>query len=336
MSERKVSANGISNKMSNTSEHKPTDIIPRERQGSVSTISTTFDVSKPTFNWSQLKKKSFERIRLVKGKFLVIVTSAGHGLGRSVAGLAFQDQGIFAQAFSGSKVIMVDKDMDALNETSGKKMRQFLKHRKIDVVLECIDLMNLNETKKFLDDLVAKNDQDYEHIVLVNNTSTLGDISKTLMENENLNELEDYWRLNITSRMYLTTQVCKIFPFSKKTIVHTARMESATPSQYLGLSNIATSAFDMFGQTFAKENPTVRVLHFTPNLLDTNRCRKIAEECPNKDLCQSIKESIENNTLEKPLDAAKKMSRILDEYEFTPGEVLRINLKNNNIEINDN
>ncbi|XP_065667375.1 sepiapterin reductase-like [Hydra vulgaris] len=330
MSESKVSGN-------EPNEKKPTDVKIMDRRGSINSSNTIGDgISKPSFNWSQLRKKSFSKIRLIKGKFLVIVTGAGHGLGRSIAGLAFQDQGIFAQAFSGSKVIMVDKDMDALNETSGKKMRQFLKHRKIDVVLECIDLMNLTDTKNFLNDLVAKNDQDYEHIVFVNNTSTLGNISQTLMENENLEELEDYWRLNITSRIYLTTQICKLFPFSKKTVVHTARTESTTASEYMGLSNIATSAFDMFGQTFAKENPTIRVLYFTPNLLDTKRCRKIVEECPNKDLCESIQQSIDQGTLETPLDAAKKMSRILEEYEFTQGEVLRINLKNNNIEIKNN
>lgn len=274
-------------------------------------------------HWDKVRKNG-GKVRLVKGKFLCFVTGAGNGLGRAVAGMAFQDQGILPDAMSGSRVILVDKDEEALKETSGKKMRQFLKHRKIEVELEVVDLEDLEAAQKLIDKIDAKQAKDFEHVIFVNNASSLSDPSKTLGDLEELGEISKYWNVNITSRLFMTTQLCRIFSSSKRTIIHTVRYESNNPTPYLGPSCIAASAVETFAKTFAKENPTVRMLHFCAGALDTKRTHRLIESCGNKDLQEDLKRIHESNKLTNPLEAAKRMIKYIEGNEFKEGEVLYV------------
>eukprot|EP00111_Clytia_hemisphaerica_P018814 TCONS_00055625-protein len=277
-------------------------------------------------HWDKVRGNG-NKVRLVKGKFLCFVTGAGNGLGRAIAGMAFQDQGILPDAMSGSRVILVDKDEEALKETSGKKMRQFLKHRKIEVELEVVDLGDLAASKKLIERLDTKQAKDFEHVIFVNNASSLADPSKTLIEFDDPSDMAQYWNINITSRMFMTTQFCRVFQHSKRTIVHTVRYESAKPNPYLGPSCMASSAIDTFAQTFAKENPAIRVLNFTAGALDTKRTHRLIESCGNKDLQEDLKKIMEENKLTIPLEAAKRMIRFIEGDEFTKGQMLSIHDK---------
>ena len=277
-------------------------------------------------HWDKVRNGA-AKVRLVKGKFLCFVTGAGNGLGRAIAGMAFQDQGILPDAMSGSRVILVDKDEDALKETSGKKMRQFLKHRKIEVELEVVDLCDLGEMQKLCDRLDKKQSKDYEHVIFVNNASSLGDPAKSLIDLEDPEEMARYWNVNITSRIFMTTQFCRIFQHSKRTVVHTVRYESATPNPYLGPSCMAASAIETFAQTFAKENPAVRVLHFTAGALDTKRTHRLMESCKNEHLKEDLTKIKDENKLTNPLEAAKRMIRFIEGDDFTKGEFLSVHDK---------
>jgi len=277
-------------------------------------------------HWDKLKNGG-AKVRLVKGKFLCFVTGAGNGLGRAIAGMAFQDQGILPDAMSGSRVILVDKDEEALKETSGKKMRQFLKHRKIEVELEVVDLGDLSETRKLCDRLEAKQAKDFEHVIFVNNASSLADPAKTLINFDDAEEMARYWNVNITSRMFMSTQFCRIFQHSKRTVVHTVRYESATSNPYLGPSCMAASAIETFAQIFAKENPAIRVLHFTAGALDTKRTHRLIENCGNENLKEDLSKIKDENKLTIPLEAAKRMIRFIEGDEFTKGEFLSVHDK---------
>lgn len=275
--------------------------------------------------WKKLKShKPSERVRLIKGKYLCLVTGAGNGLGRAVAGLAFQDQGIFPFAMADSKVILVDSDEEGLKETSGKKMRQFLKHRKIDVELMIVDLSDLNETKAMLDKIVSTHAKDYEHVIFINNATTIGNVANQLTDMDDIGNIQKFWDLNITSRMYLTSRFCKEFYRSKRTVVHTFRFDIARSTPFLGMSYMSQNAIDAFGETFAKENPAIHVLHFTPYRIDTEKTKRVAEDCGNEDLREKISSYYELNQLQQPLESAKRMTKVLEENDFKEGEVMRI------------
>lgn len=275
-----------------------------------------------SMNWDKLRKKSGEKIRLIKGKYLCIVTGAGNGLGRAVANLVYQDGGIFPTAMAGSKLVLLDKDMESLRETSGKKMKQFLKHRKIEVDIICADLGDLNETKNTIKDILDKNDKDFEHVTLISHANTLGNASICLTEQSDYAALQEYFDLNIISKVFLVSAVCNGFPRSKKTIVFTANKYAVQGLPYLGISAMAESATKTYAQVFAKENPSTRVLYFTAREMESNKAQLLLNSCGNKDLKEDTKTELELQKLQPPLDVAKKLMKILEEYRFKSGEIL--------------
>ncbi|XP_066926547.1 sepiapterin reductase-like [Clytia hemisphaerica] len=261
---------------------------------------------------------------LTKGKFLCLITGAGNGLGRAIAGMAFQDQGILPNALSGSKVILIDKDEDALKETSGKKMRQFLKHRKIEVELEVFDLSDVYDMKSLAEKIEDHQERDYEQVIFVNNASDVGDTSKTLDDYQDPDVLSKYWNLNITSRTYLSCQFARIFKASKRTFLHTIRMDSTSPETHFGPSCMATSAVKAFTETLAMENPKLRVLEYHVGLMETNRTLKIVDQCGNEKVQKSAQKAQEENKLEQPLEVAKRIIKYIEGNDYTEGKVLKI------------
>jgi len=276
-----------------------------------------------TFNEGSMNNKKIkQRPRLVKGKFLCVITGAGNGLGRAIANLVFQEGGIHPLAMGGSRLILIDKDMDSLRETSGKKMKQFLKHRKIEVELFCVDLSDLSKAREFIEETIIKFDKDFEEVILINNITTLGDTTKTLSLNTNFEEIKEYFDLNIISKTYMTAEVCNEFALSKKTVINTMNYDASRPNAYLGLPYMASSAIKAFSEVFAKENLKTKVLVFTPGRVDSGSSREILEKCSNKELIDEIGHQVEMNQLKQPLEIAKKLAKILDENKFKSGVAL--------------
>lgn len=268
-----------------------------------------------------------EKVRPVKGKYLCIVTGAGHGIGRAIASLAFQDQGILPDAWAGSKLCLIDIDEEALNETAGKKMRQFLAHRKIEVDLIIFDFSDIHSISEMMDKLDTKYEKDFERVILVNSAGSIGDCEKLLTSSDDPPAIQKFWDLNITSKICMTNQICKIFKQQKKTVVDITFQDLNEPTSTLGLPCMASSAISTFDEVFAKENPNVCVLHYVTDRLDNNTITKIIEKTSNEKLSTELTNLKENNKLTPTGDAAKRMIKAFDNVGFTKGEVTHIDAK---------
>lgn len=268
-----------------------------------------------------------EKVRPVKGKYLCIVTGAGHGIGRAIASLAFQDQGILPDAWKHSKLCLIDIDEEAINETAGKKMRQFLAHREIDVDLITFDLSNIHEIGEMMERITTKYDKDFERVILVNAAHSIGQVTNLLALSENPIGIQKFWDLNITSKICMTNQVCKYFTVQKKTVVDITSQDLNVPTKTLGLACMASSAMSTFDEIFAKENPNVSVLHYVTDRLDTNTISRIIEETNNSVLATELKELKDTNKLTLTGDAAKRMIKCFDTVSFTKGEVTHVDAK---------
>lgn len=268
--------------------------------------------------------KTTQKARLVKGKYLCIITGAGHGIGRAIAGLAFQDQGILPDAWAGSKLCLIDIDEEALNETAGKKMRQFLAHRKITVDLFTIDLSHLDEIESFMRNLDVKYEKDFERVILINSAGSLGKLESLQQIAEDPSAIQKYFDLNITSKICMTNKVCKIFVSQAKSTVNVSSLDLNKPTSALGLPCMAASAIATFDAIFAKENPHVRVLHYVTERLDKRSTKRIGEGCNNTTLSRDIQELSIEGKLMSPVDAAKRLIKVLETTTFTNGEVIDV------------
>ena len=268
-----------------------------------------------------------EKVRPIKGKYLCIVTGAGHGIGRAIASLAFQDQGILPDAWAGSKLCLMDIDEEALNETAGKKMRQFLAHRKIEVDLIIFDFSDIHEISEMMNKIDTKYEKDFERVILVNAVSSIGSVEKLLTATVDPPAIQRFWDLNVTSKICMANQICKIFYQQKKTVVDITMQDLNIPTATLGLPCMASTAISTFDQVFAKENPNVCVLHYVTDRLESNTISKIIEETSNAKLETELRALRDRNQLTPTSDAAKRMIKAFDNISFTKGEVVHIDAK---------
>jgi len=276
-----------------------------------------------------LKKASDrkEKVRPVKGKYLCIITGAGHGIGRAIASLAFQDQGILPDAWKHSKLCLIDIDEEALNDTAGKKMRQFLAHREIDVDLITFDFSDIHGIQEMMEQITTKYDKDFERVILVNAAHSIGTVSNLLTLSENPVDIQRFWDLNITSKIVMTNQICLNFTVQKKMVVDITSQDLSVPTKTLGLACMASSAMSMFDEVFAQENPNVAVLHYVTDRLDTNIVTRIIEETNNTALANELEALKVGHKLTPTLDAAKRMIKNFDTGNFVKGKVTHVDAK---------
>ena len=56
--------------------------------------------------------------------------------------------------------------------------------------------------------------------------------------------------------------------------------------------------------------------------MESNKAQLLLNSCGNKDLKEDTKTELELQKLQPPLDVAKKLMKILEEYRFKSGEIL--------------
>lgn len=98
-------------------------------------------------------------------------------------------------------------------------------------------------------------------------SATLGDVSKGLVDLADPAEVNNYWALNLTSMLCLTSSILKAFPDSPgliRTVVNISSVCALQPFKGWGLYCAGKAARDMMFQVLATEEPSVRVLSYAP------------------------------------------------------------------------
>lgn len=98
-------------------------------------------------------------------------------------------------------------------------------------------------------------------------SGTLGDVSKGFVDLADPAEVNNYWALNLTSMLCLTSSILKAFPDSpglSRTVVNISSLCALQPFKGWGLYCSGKAARDMMFQVLAAEEPGVRVLSYAP------------------------------------------------------------------------
>lgn len=92
-------------------------------------------------------------------------------------------------------------------------------------------------------------------------------MSKGLVDLGDPVEVNNYWALNLTSMLCLTSSILKAFPDSPgliRTVVNISSLCALQPFKGWGLYCAGKAARDMMFQVLATEEPSVRVLSYAP------------------------------------------------------------------------
>ncbi|KAL9962637.1 hypothetical protein ACROYT_G031757 [Oculina patagonica] len=243
------------------------------------------------------------------------ISGASRGFGRSVAvALAreFSDSGIEGH------FILVSRSGDELEETRNRII-QICSTAEVHIVIANLgEISILDETLKLAFSKVEPSK--VTHALIVNNAGSLGDLSKCMKDvSQDTSSLQDYFNLNLTSPMFLTSKFLQRFKDASCTVVNVSSLLAVKAFAFFSLYCTGKAARDMMCQVLAKEEPNVRVLNYAPGPLLTDMYEEILTTCGNQEIVEMFKTSKEQNTALSPDESARKLITILKENTFTSG-----------------
>uniref|UniRef100_A0A6I8NTR7 Sepiapterin reductase n=1 Tax=Ornithorhynchus anatinus TaxID=9258 RepID=A0A6I8NTR7_ORNAN len=159
-------------------------------------------------------------------------------------------------------------------------------------------------------------------LLLINNAGSLGDVSKGFVDLEDPAEVNDYWALNLTSTLCLTSGILRAFPPSPgltRTVVNISSLCALKPYKSWGLYCAGKAARDMMFRVLAAEEPDLRVLSYAPGPLDTDMQEEARTLTKDPDLRQTLLQLKQSGGLVSCEDSARKLLELLFEDTFESG-----------------
>ncbi|XP_013883055.1 sepiapterin reductase a [Austrofundulus limnaeus] len=250
------------------------------------------------------------------GRALVIITGASRGFGRAVA------QDVSRAVRPGSALVLAarsGKELRALREelTESEAGRAGLK---VEVVTA-----DVGRTED-LEDLLRRSEQvfteDMDHLVLVNNAASLGDVSRYTRDFTDPGEVDSYLSLNVSSALCLTARVLRAFPQRaglRRTVVNVSSLCALQPFPSWVLYCTGKAARDMAFRVLAEEEPDLRVLSYAPGPLDTSMQVEARSNTADPKLKKTISDLSAQNQLLSCEESCSKLMKVLLEDRFTSG-----------------
>ncbi|XP_015244751.1 PREDICTED: sepiapterin reductase [Cyprinodon variegatus] len=251
------------------------------------------------------------------GRVLCIITGASRGFGRAVA----RDLARLVQP--GSALVLVARsgpDLRALQAelTESEAGRAGLK---VEVVVA--DVGKVEGLEDILRTSKEAFYEDMDHILLINNAASLGDVSKYVRDFSDMSEVDSYLSLNVSSAMCLTARMLQAFPQHpglRRSVVNVTSLCALQPFRSWALYCTGKAAREMMFKVLAEEEPDLRVLSYSPGPLDTD----MQVEARSKTADQTIKKKFsgmfaQGQLLTCEASSAKLMKVLLDD-KFTSGD----------------
>ncbi|XP_072177508.1 sepiapterin reductase-like [Diadema setosum] len=255
--------------------------------------------------------------RILNSKTFCIISGASRGIGRAIA-LA-----ISKQVEENSVVVITGRSAGDLNET------QRLMHAAtpgVQVIPVTADLSDQSALSNALQELTKDvNPENYQHALLVNNAASLGDTtrySRDLSSSDDVESLQNYCMLNLTSAFLLTSHFLSKFPAReglRRTVINISSLAAIQPMSSCGLYCMGKAARDMWFKTLASEEPDARILNYAPGPVETDMFQRMSTKSADDGLRKSLVGLVTSQKVLKPDQTAAKLVRLLEEDTFESG-----------------
>ncbi|XP_003965138.1 sepiapterin reductase-like [Takifugu rubripes] len=208
-----------------------------------------------------------EPIRADLGRVLCVITGASKGFGRAVA------RQLSRLVQPRSALVLVARSADKL-----RALQAELAASEVGIaglLVECVvaDLGELEAPGSVVRACQQVFTDDMDHILLINNAASLGDVSRYARSFTNRDDVDSYLSFNVSSCLCLTAGILQAFPQRpgvKRTVVNISSLCAQQPFSSWVLYCTSKAARDMMFRVLAAEEPELRVLSYAPGPLDTD------------------------------------------------------------------
>ena len=217
-------------------------------------------------------------------------------------------------------MVLIARSIEGLQETKALVLANALGAR---VHLVQADIGEVDQLhSKFSEAVKFVEGRTYQQAVLVHNAATVGDIAKPIKDHANPQTVHDYMAANFTSVFVLTSLFLSCFKEGHRIIVNATSLLAKNYNFGCGFYSPGKAARNALMGVLAVENPDVRVLSYSPGVVDTDMLRYLGEKSYSETVREGVKGLYENKVLLTPQQAASKLVTLLREDKFENGSMV--------------
>ncbi|XP_060086179.1 sepiapterin reductase-like [Ylistrum balloti] len=254
---------------------------------------------------------------LLEKKSFVVVTGASRGLGKSIASK------LVAALPRSSFFLFLSRNNAAQEIIAAELMKSFpgvqIGCRKYDQGL----LEQMVFDRLFVDVLndYALKVSDFEQSIVVHNCATVGDVSKCAWEMTDVKSLQKFFDINVTGMILLNSAFFETFRETKsRLIVNITSDNSKVPYPTMSTYCASKAARDMFFRVLVSEDPSVRVLSYSPGPCDTDMLANVRDKSSNHELAGDLKNFYNEGKVLSCDTSAEKLVAFLKKNTFKNAE----------------
>lgn len=249
----------------------------------------------------------------LSGATYCILTGASQGIGRAIAVEIAKHLG------PKSLMLLLARNKDKLATTA-----ELCKSDNIKIVYESMDLAIASAQE--MSDVICRSLKghkvtDFANCVIFHNVGSLGNLSVQTDRMENLEEMRQYYDLNVFNVIKLNTQFLKVFEEveDRVIIVNVTSLCAIKPMSGMASYCSGKAAREMYFKVLAEEKKHIRVLNYSPGPVETSMIDYVLAETVNNNLRDVFLSFKSQGALLKPEITAKKCLKVLREGKFSPG-----------------
>ncbi|XP_068190906.1 sepiapterin reductase-like [Antennarius striatus] len=204
------------------------------------------------------------------GRALCVITGASRGFGRA---LAVEVSGLLKP---GSALVVAARSAEDLRTLQADLAESEAGRAGLMVQRVAADLGEQQGVDSVVRACKEAFSEDIDHVILVNNAGSLGDVSRYIPSFTDMAEVNSYMSLNVISPLCLTASILQAFPQRpglRRTVVNISSLCAVQPFPSWVLYCTGKAGRDMTFRVLAEEDPDLRVLNYAPGPLDTAMMR---------------------------------------------------------------
>ncbi|XP_062334432.1 sepiapterin reductase-like [Osmerus eperlanus] len=250
------------------------------------------------------------------GRALCIITGASKGFGRTIA------KEIPRFLKQRSVLVLAARSADHLRDVQAELAAS--EANKFGLVTRCVvaDLAMKEGVESVISAAKKVSSEDMDHLILVNNAASLGNVSRYAQTFTNIAEVDSYLSFNISSALSLTAGVLQAFPKSpslRRSVVNISSLCALQPFPSWVLYCTGKAARDMMFRVLAEEEPDLRVLNYAPGPLDTDMQVEARANTADSNVRQSFAVMHSQGQLLTCEESCAKLMKVLLEDNFPSG-----------------
>ncbi|XP_051160144.1 sepiapterin reductase [Leptopilina boulardi] len=253
-------------------------------------------------------------MKIFSEKVFLLITGASQGIGEQIAKS-------FAPLLpANSQILLLARNGESLNRVK-QQLPDNLVINTVSVDLSSSSAEDLTEI--FRNNVKEENISLFSEAIIIHNAGSLGNITQKTNDMLDFDVMRKYYDLNVFSPAVLNNVFMKFFNGHVKNkifVINITSLCAIEPMKSMGYYCSGKSAREMFFKVFAKENPHVNVLNYSPGPVKTEMFHDVCQNVGDFEVKENFNELNVKNTVLTTQQTVNRLLTVLEEQKYSSGD----------------